>query len=199
MKTTYAIAAGAALVAVFAAGCSSQSTTSDTPSAAGSAAANGSAAAGSTAGAPASSTPGKGDINQAVPNGNQKTLAPVPSTKPAPFGNGVSVQVVSTKAVKIAGKGPGELSGSGYAITLRLSNGSKATIPLDSVTVAASFGSANTPAEGTTRPPTAPFTGSLKPGDSASGTYAFVVPGAASDIRLTITYSTSAPAVVIDL
>ena len=86
-------------------------------------------------------------------------------------------------------------SGAG-PLTIEVDNGSSAPISLDGFTVALtdSTGAAATITTGNSA---APFAGMMVEGGKAQGTYVFVVPQENRDpVTITMTYSTSSPAVV---
>lgn len=142
---------------------------------------------------------GKGSVNDVVPTRTQETLAPVSRDQKAPYGTGVALRVTGTRPVSIKGQGPGEMSGDGYAVTVKITNGTGKAVDLNQVVVAATYGPEATPAELTIRTPTKALRGSLGAGESAVGTYAFIVPTPLDQVQLTAGYSTDAPVVAVDL
>jgi hypothetical protein len=118
-----------------------------------------------------------------------RTMAPVPLTAPAKFGDGVSASVVGIKAINAKARGIGEVSGPGLQITVQLRNGTAKALSLDTVVVNLAD-STNAPGSPMSGPPAKPFTGSLAAGHDASGVYVFTVPqNRRSRITITMSYS----------
>jgi len=109
----------------------------------------------------------------------EPVAADVPRDATADFGDRVTAALAGTTPFTAEGSQVGEVSGPAVRVTVRITNGSGAPIELDAVTVNAYYGAGSTPA-----PPfgsdasSTPFSGTLAPGASADGSYAFSVPEA---------------------
>jgi hypothetical protein len=94
---------------------------------------------------------------------------------PVQLSSGVTVSLVSVRAVTAKGTGPGELSGAGLAVTIDVRNSSKASVDLSGAGVTLYTGTAGTPGAAVLTDPSAsslPVT--LAPGRSSQATYVFV-------------------------
>ncbi len=133
-----------------------------------------------------------------VPSRTRPTQPAQPLTATASFGAGVTVSVVSTAALSVVGRGPGELSGPAVAYQLRLMNRGGSAIDLGDAVVTAAFGTAATPAGDSASEPAAPWRGAVEPGGAATATYVFLVPVAErKSVTLTISYDPRQPVVVL--
>ena len=96
--------------------------------------------------------------------------------------------------MSVTGHGPGEVSGPGVAVKVRVQNSGSGAFDLDGLAVNASYGGgAGTPAAPSDSSPAKPLHGSLKAGASASGTYVFLVPASArSHVRVDVSSSSAA-------
>lgn len=162
---------------------------SDTPVATPSA---GSTAAPSTA-APAK--PGTGTLDARY-GGVVASTAAVSQNVKTP--GGLTANVTSVEAYTATATRPGEVSGPAVKVTLKLVNDTGSDFPVSTATVNAYYGSASTPAssvEGDSA--SKPFTGTLKPGATATAVYVFTVPAADSgDVTLTLSDQAGAQLVV---
>jgi hypothetical protein len=81
-------------------------------------------------------------------------------------------------------------------LTLSLSNGSRHAVDLNRVQVTTSFGAAEAPGTPTNPTTTRPVKGTLKPGATTNGTYAFTLPNPADrQLRVTVWYAQGKPTV----
>jgi hypothetical protein len=83
-------------------------------------------------------------------------------------------------------------------VTLKLVNDTGSDFPVSTATVNAYYGSASTPASSVAGDSASkPFTGTLKPGATATAVYVFTVPAAdAGDVTLTLSDQAGAQLVV---
>jgi hypothetical protein len=126
-------------------------------------------------------------------------LPPVPITAVAEFGTEVSARVVSTKRVDGQAAGPGERSGPALELTIELTNDTRSAVSLDYVVVNlyAPDGAPGSTLAGDPR--SAPFSGSLAPGQSRSGVYVIRLPDPeAKTARVSVSYGAEAPTVVFE-
>lgn len=124
-------------------------------------------------------------------------LDPVPLDQPAEFGDQVSAELVDLLAVQAEGQVAGEISGPALRVTVRLINGTGEPLSLDGVTVAMYFGPELVPAPPISDPGTAPFSGSLAPGDSSQGVYTFsIAENERDDVSVTVSHSAASAIVV---
>lgn len=116
-----------------------------------------------------------GNIDQTVPVETPITLDAAPLTAQARPDTGVAVQVTDIRAVTTEARFPGEISGPGIAVTIRVVNSSSGAIDLDNaiVDVRGSDGARGIAVSGS---PAAPMSGSLPPGQQTSGVYVFTIP-----------------------
>lgn len=197
-------AAAAAVVAAALAGCSSAATHASGGTPSPGLAATGTAAPAGT-GPTTSPSPG-GTGGPGTPTGGLQPVSPspqdtrpaVPAGSPAPFGNGVTGRLTGSQAVTTQGAGLGQLVGApAVAVTLQLTNGTSAALSLRYVNVTAAYGPAGTPGVTQGGPPGRPFSGTLAPGASVSGTYVFGVPlDARQQVTITLNYDPAQPTVV---
>ncbi|MGY1779071.1 hypothetical protein [Geodermatophilus sp. SYSU D01036] len=90
--------------------------------------------------------------------------------------DGVTATVQTVEAVEGTGFGPGNIAGPALRVTVRVSNGTSAPVPLDGAVVRMTHGETDTPASPLEDPSRAPFSGTVAPGDTADGVYVFRVP-----------------------
>jgi hypothetical protein len=137
--------------------------------------------------------PGGGDINQTVAAVDLTTLPAAALTDSADLGNGVSVRLDSVEAVHADAQLPGEVAGPGVKVAVVIKNDSPATIDISNVGVDA-VDAAGTPTIFMSASPSAPFTGQLAAGSSATGVYVFALPtGYTNPAAISVSYSTDAP------
>jgi hypothetical protein len=132
------------------------------------------------------------------PDGVLPTAAPVPLSEPADFGTGVVAVLEQVRSVQTQARSPGEISGPGLLLSVRLTNDTGEPVSLDTVTVNLTD-AAGVPGLPIGGPPAMPFEGRLAPGASAVGTYVFTIAeGARSPVMVEVFYSTQAPVVVFE-
>lgn len=120
----------------------------------------------------------------------------VPIDDVADFGDGITVEVARVTPVQAdGGGGIGDLAGPAIAVALRLTNDRSTTISLGEVVVTATYGTDDVPAPGVfhdTR--NDHFSGSLRAGRSATGTYVFSLPEDARDrVTILVSYAGGVP------
>lgn len=111
---------------------------------------------------------------------------------------GLTATVTSVEAYTATATRPGEVSGPAVKVTLKLVNDTGSDFAVSTATVNAYYGSASTPADPVQGDSAAkPFTGTLKPGATATAVYVFTVPSADSgDVTLTLSDQAGAQLVV---
>lgn len=134
-----------------------------------------------------------------VPSRSVTTRPPVPLQSPASFDGRVEASVVRTASVVSEGSGPGEIAGApAVAVTLRLTNSTSRTLPLDAVIVNATYGPDATPASPVDGKPALPFRGSVGAGRSATGVYVFAIPKTSRrSVAFSISYRPGGDVVVL--
>jgi cytoskeletal protein RodZ len=190
---------------VLVAGCShaapkdvpSPATTAPVPSAAASSSA--SAAPSATPSAAPSSTsaqpkPSSGSDPSVEPNRPVQTAAPKKLDEPTKTA-GAQVSLVSVRAASIKAKTPGDSSGPGVLIRLKMVNQTGKTLDTSFVQVNVNNDAGN-PGTLVIGSPTDAITGSVKSGRSAEGTYAFLLDDATSAPVTVSVYVTSGQPVV---
>ncbi len=125
----------------------------------------------------------------------QQTVAPRKQTTAKPVDinakqatDGITVQLKKIVSKKVTGHGPGEISGPALVVTVQVTNGSKSEVSVESasVTLIDSKGNVGSPMTEGARP----FSGSVKPGASATGVYVFRVgTKVRTPVRISVTYS----------
>jgi hypothetical protein len=117
-------------------------------------------------------------VRQGVPESARTvTAAQAEFTEPSDWSDGASVRVVEARQQVTGGSGPGALSGQPQTVfVLELTNGSDASLDLDSVVVQATYGAGTVQASPLYDGETVDFGGDLEPGDSAKAVYSFAVP-----------------------
>lgn len=133
-----------------------------------------------------------------VPSVAISTKPAVPFSAPGDFGGGVTVKVTKSTDQTSSDTGPGSIKGqAAVAFTLAFTNGSGQVVPVDTVNVTASYGSANTPASPVNASTNSPLSGRIKPGATATGVYAFAIPkDERTDVTLQLWYAQGKPVVV---
>ncbi len=161
---------------------------------------------------PSSSTthaaPGRASrtASKAVPNPaltdsslpTQTTVAPVPLTSTGKFGDSVTGSIMKVRALNAKAKVPGEVSGPGLAVTIKLVNHSGKTLNLNNTVVNLAYGKNAAPGNPMSGPPSEPFPQTLADGKSATGVFVFVTgqQGQHGSITVQVSYSPLAPVVV---
>lgn len=137
-----------------------------------------------------------GSIRRTVAPPTAKTQAPVAVTAPGQFGNKVSAAIQGRKPVTVKGQLPGETSGPGLALTVKITNGSAKAINLDTVLVDLQKAQ-GVSADPVLSPPAKPMAGQLAAGESATGTYVFTLADAdRRNCTVRVSYTAEAPTVV---
>lgn len=148
---------------------------------------------GPAAGAPGAPGP---QAAQPPPSVGFRRLAAVGVGQAADFGGGVLASVERLTPVHVDGQGPGTSAGPGVDVAVAVRNGSGASFDLLGVAVTASYGD-GVPAVPVPVASGPPLRGTLPPGGSASGRYAFrLAPGTIPTLTLELT-SASAPNVIV--
>lgn len=143
--------------------------------------------------APAPAQPGKLDARY---GGVVASTAAVSKDVKTP--GGLTATVVSVDSYTATATRPGEVSGPAVKVTLKLVNSTGSDFALSTATVNAYYGSASTPADPVQGDAAAkPFSGSLKPGATATAVYVYSVPASdAGDVTLTLSDQAGAQLVV---
>ncbi|HEY5822679.1 MAG TPA: hypothetical protein VIT20_11925 [Propionibacteriaceae bacterium] len=115
-----------------------------------------------------------GDLNSTVPTTPEKSRKPVDLDESSDAGGGVTARLGEIRSVTAKASGPGEVSGPGLAVTVRVSNGSKASVGLDQVVVTVT-GADGSPGNAMSGKPAKPLSGQVAAGKSASGVYVFTL------------------------
>lgn len=140
--------------------------------------------------------PTSGDIKHTVAVHAPSVKPAVALTAPGDFGSRVSAHIESIRAATTQARGPGEVSGPGLVVTVRIDNGSTKAIDLGNVVVALT-GSTGAPASPMSADPAHPFTATLAAGSHAIGVYVFTIPKAdRKPVTLRVSYTAGAPVVV---
>jgi hypothetical protein len=140
--------------------------------------------------------PVRGNINQTVPAETPATLQAAPLTEQVQPDKGVVVEVSDIRAITTEARFPGEIAGPGIAVTIHVVNSSVAAIDLDNaiVDVRGSDGSRGIAVSGA---PATSMSGSLPPGQQASGVYVFTLPqDQRSPISVRFSYAAETPTVL---
>jgi hypothetical protein len=100
-------------------------------------------------------------------------------------------------AINAKAKLPGEISGPGVAVSIRLVNGSNKALNTSNAVVNLYYGSAKTPGSPMSGPPADPFGKSVPAGATETVVYVFRVPAdQRSKLRIEVSYAPTAPVVV---
>lgn len=127
--------------------------------------------------------------------------APLPTEEAAlgetvAFDTGISVVIDKVESVTVEAETPGEVSGTAVVVTVTATNDASEAQSLDSavVTLSALDGE---PGIGTTAGEPDPLSGSLEPGQDASGRYVFML-GAAKDrdVSVSVNYAAGEPVAI---
>jgi hypothetical protein len=108
----------------------------------------------------------------------------------------MQASVVEVTRIQGTGTGPGNISGPALRVTVRLDNGTSAPMALGGVAVELTYGPDAVPASPLDDPASAPFTGLVDAGRSATGVYVFTVPAGRQDVAVSVEYQAGAPFVV---
>jgi hypothetical protein len=112
-------------------------------------------------------------LDPAPPAAPVPTLPPQAFTKPASTSDGITVTVTRWRTITTPAGAPGEIAGPGVALDIEVRNTGSTPIDLSNVVADLRTGTDEAPLLRADREPTAPFTGTLAPGQSARATYAF--------------------------
>jgi hypothetical protein len=118
--------------------------------------------------------PGGGNVDQTVPAKTITTRSPVALTESASLVKSVTAKIQKIVSTQITAETPGVIAGGGLAVTVQITNSSKAKVPLNSISVTMSDASGS-PLSYAAVSTSIPFAGMLSPGKSATGTYVFNV------------------------
>jgi hypothetical protein len=130
---------------------------------------------------PPTSTPAATATGRPTPQPNQ-TWEPGPVDDPididdeGALAEDVTARVARLEAVEGAALGPGQVAGPALRITLELDNGTAEAIPLNAANVQLYYGRDAVPGEPLSGPGVREFSGTLAPGDTATGVYVIAVP-----------------------
>jgi hypothetical protein len=137
--------------------------------------------------------PSPGNVSETVHPLPVRTLQVAPLTGAVNFGGGVVGAISGVEAINATTKLPGEIGGAAIKVTVEIKNDSNRAISLDAVVVNAQD-STEAPAIQVTTPPAESFSGSLRPGHTATGVYVFTIDKAKrSPVTVSVTYSAAAP------
>jgi len=158
----------AGVLAVLVTGCTSGGVTP--------AATPGTATSGTPTGGPVTPVPPPtpGSTTSTVANPKESTKPAVDINKPSSTGK-VTATVVNIKAIQVKARIPGETSGPGLAVTVKVVNGSKDRLNASQVLVTL-YDSTKAPGGEMIGPPAKHMKGVLAPGGSATGVWVFTVP-----------------------
>lgn len=109
---------------------------------------------------------------------------------------GVRIAITQIAGITVEARTPGEVAGSAVSATVRFENGSGEPLDIGGAMVSLLDAAGNV-APPTTASPAAPAFGTLQDGETAEGTYVFLVPeDTRNEITLTVDYRAGAPVVV---
>lgn len=120
------------------------------------------------------SPPGGAGNLEPVPTVAVTTLPPVALDQTSAVSDAVVIRLAGLEAVQVTGRGPGQLSGPGLAVTVEVDN--DGGNDLDVAGLAVSLAYDDTEAGPVDGPPAAPVTGAVAAGTTVTGTYVFLVP-----------------------
>jgi hypothetical protein len=135
-------------------------------------------------------------VDTASPSVAIRTLPPADVGTPVQIVRNVTVIVSNIRTATVTGTGPGEIAGEAVVFAVEVRNGTTAAVDLGGFAVTASYGR-NVPASPSNAAPSAPLSGSLKPGGVAAGTYVFRMPAAeVGSLKIEVS-SNSSPNIVV--
>lgn len=138
----------------------------------------------------------RGDINATVPQGTLTSLPPVPADQPVEIVGDVVGSIVGIERVTVQGRLPGEMTGPGLKITVKIDNGTASPLRVDSSTVTLED-SEMSPAPPISADDAKPLDGTIAAGQSAQGVYLFGFPEPMSGpVTITVNYSPDRPVAV---
>ncbi|HWH25860.1 MAG TPA: hypothetical protein VNT53_04365 [Pseudolysinimonas sp.] len=137
--------------------------------------------------------PGGGSIEDVIPSAEPGGVTKAALGDPAKLPSKVTITVTSAKFVQVKAQTPGEIQGPAIAATVKVTNGTSATIDLGSTVVTLTDGSGGL-GQPTTSEPSQPFTQEVAAGASLSGVYVFRVPATNyNPITISVSYAGGAP------
>jgi hypothetical protein len=140
--------------------------------------------------------PSSGNVKQTVAPQTVHTKPPVNLTATGDFGTGLTTKVLGNQKITFSARLPGELSGPAAKVTVQFTNNSRAAVSLASVVIN-DVDATGAPMSPVTSAPAKPVSGSLAPGQQATGVYVFSLPpGFRNPCKLSLSYSTAAPVVL---
>ena len=147
-------------------------------------------------GQPSPATPATTDPNPS-PEQPSPTAAPIQSS--AEIEPGLVAELDRIEAVEGTSDRPGEIAGPALRFAVVLTNGSSATVDLQSTAITVDYGLDRTPAGELSQPGGSPLQGLIAPGSSAAGVYIFNVPVDQRDlVRITVDFSTDVAPLVFE-
>lgn len=108
--------------------------------------------------------------------GARPSAAPVPLDEPAQSRPGVDVRLASIEQVEGVSTIPGEVGGPALRVSVEVTNGTKAAVPLDTAVANLYFGPDRSPAISLMEPGSKALPASVAPGETATGVWVFNVP-----------------------
>lgn len=111
-----------------------------------------------------------------------KVSHPTVSARPATmkgvvrYGDGVELDITGIKQGRVAGEGPGVVQGPTTTFSLKLTNGGRRSLKLNTVVVTAVYGEPGRVANPIYVGNTQDFAGTVKPGKTAKAVYTFMIP-----------------------
>jgi hypothetical protein len=121
---------------------------------------------------------------------------PVGVGEAAPLAENFLVTITRVDHKNLTGEGPGDTSGPGVVATIEVRNNTSAPIDLSKIAVNAHYGD-SIPAV-PSHIPESGFNGTLEPGKSKTGTYAFRVPEGQDNVVFDIQHSGAPNIVLVD-
>ena len=110
---------------------------------------------------------------------------------------GPTVRLSNVGHVAGVAAGPGDIAGPAIRVSIVIENTGTSDLALNLTAVNAYLGADRQPAGSVTQPGGSPFSGTLKPGQSATGVYLFTVPTAdRQDVTVVVDYLPGQPAAV---
>jgi hypothetical protein len=119
--------------------------------------------------------PGTPAVDTAAPSVAIRTLPPADIGAAVQITRNVVVTVSNIRTTTVSGTGPGEVAGEGVVFSVGVRNQTTASVDVGGFSVTASYGQ-KIPAIPSDSAPSAPLTGTLRPGAVATGTYVFRMP-----------------------
>jgi hypothetical protein len=138
-----------------------------------------------------------GSIDEVAPTGPTAPVAePVAIDAVATFSPGVTASITDLSPIEVEAQLPGEKSGPAIRVTLRLDNGGPTPIDLSNVAVVLTP-TTGVPVAHVSSTTDEPFTESVEPGASATGTYVFgVAPSDREGAQISMKFAADQPTVV---